>query len=343
MNMTDDQDSGCFEFAGVKTLCIHARTRYPIVSAYEFEFLKTEKEVQELLRPCTIYFILQRPLLYFQNVVFRDGRIYFDIADARAGKPLRCSFEPAENNFGDPGDVLEIEVQFYKKDRDEKQPYNDVAALKFRTIESKFLGWLSPAKFLYEVMSGSINAKVSGDISKFVDYNVHYIGKAFSQAVWNRLTGHEKMQSILTQEKELSSNPAARAPFEISLLLLDIDGYDELIFLPYDDGCAYLLGSNVDPIIHSLSSDKSIDEFRRPSLPTRAVELTNEAEAFLISTYRPKYNSIMYENYPKIQSGTRSAGYSAANLMIELLPAILTTEHYRNTKGFNGSTPADGV
>jgi len=39
-------DEGC---QGVKTIQIHARTRYPIVSAYEFEFLKTEQEIQALL------------------------------------------------------------------------------------------------------------------------------------------------------------------------------------------------------------------------------------------------------------------------------------------------------
>lgn len=32
---------------GIKTIQTHAQTRYPIVSAYEFEFLKSESEIQE--------------------------------------------------------------------------------------------------------------------------------------------------------------------------------------------------------------------------------------------------------------------------------------------------------
>ncbi len=65
---------------GIKNIQILAQCAYPIVSAYEFEFLKTEAEVQALLKPCTLYLIAQRPLIYIQNLRSEDGLLLFEIA-----------------------------------------------------------------------------------------------------------------------------------------------------------------------------------------------------------------------------------------------------------------------
>lgn len=316
-------------FQGVKTIQIHAQTRYPIVSAYEFEFLKTEAEIQDLLKPCTIYFILQRSLLYFDNVHIAVGEVAFEIADNTSSAPLKCTFEPGANGFGGPGEDILIDVQFYKKEPDTVAPYNDVAAIKFLGLGRDFLGWFSPAKFLYEYLAGSITAKIEGDITNYLDYTVHYVGKAFSQDIWGRLTGHEKMQSILTMEDAISAKEAARAPFEISLLLLEIDGFDEANIFPSFE---FALEPGVDPVVHEFTMEDEDDEsfinYYSPKLGPRAQELTTEVEALLVNAFRPKYNKILFENYPLLKSGTRSAGYTSSTLLIERMPAILSTEHH---------------
>lgn len=66
---------------GIKNIEIAATTRYPIVSAYEYEFLKGEEELQRRMAGCTIYFILQRPLMYFNNVIQDGHTLRFDIVD----------------------------------------------------------------------------------------------------------------------------------------------------------------------------------------------------------------------------------------------------------------------
>jgi len=53
------------EFIGIKNIKIIGTTQYPIVSAYEYEFLKAEEDVRARLSDCIIYFILQRPLTLF--------------------------------------------------------------------------------------------------------------------------------------------------------------------------------------------------------------------------------------------------------------------------------------
>ena len=312
---------------GIKTIQIHAQTRYPIVSAYEFEFLKSEKEIQALLKPCTIYFILQRPLLYFDNLRVTDGEITFRITDDSNCQPLECTFIPSENGFCRADEELLIDVQFYKKIPDKTEPFNDVCAFKLLTLKNDFLGWFSPSKFLYEVLERRLKANVVGNIADYLDFQVHYIGKAFSQDIWNRLTGHHKMQSILTLEESLNQR-SLRAPFEIALLMLDIDGYDEGNMFPTFE---FALQPGIEPIVYEFSYDEDdprFEEYYKPKLSPRAPELTSEVEALLVSTFKPKYNEVLFENYPEIKAGTRSAGYTQSTLLIEKMPAILKTEHH---------------
>ena len=312
---------------GIKTIKIHAQTRYPIVSAYEFEFLKSESGIQSLLKPCTIYFIIQRPLIYIENLRVADGSITFRITDDTNTAPLECTFIPSENGFCSPREELLVEVQFYKKTPDSEAPYNDVAGFKLFTLNGKFLGWFSPNMFLYEYLDRKLRAEVIGDVGDYLDYHVHYIGKAFSQDIWDRLTGHHKVQSILTLEDSLN-NRSLRASFEISLLMLDIDGYDEVNIFPFFD---FAVQPGVEPIVHYYTEDEddgTFDKYYDPILGARAPELTSEVEALLVSTFKPKYNEILFENYPNIKAGTRSAGYTQSSLVIEKIPAILKTEHH---------------
>jgi hypothetical protein len=156
------------------------------------------------------------------------------------------------------------------------------------TLDEKFLGWFSPNMFLYAYLDKRLRANVIGSIRDYLDYQVHYIGKAFSQDIWNRLTGHHKMQSILTLEDALNQR-YLRAPFEISLLMLDVDGYDEANIFPTFD---FAVQPGIEPIVHHFSEDEddgTFEKYYEPKLEPRAPELTSEVEAFLVSTYKPKY------------------------------------------------------
>lgn len=309
---------------GIKSLMIHAHTRYPVVSAYEFEFLKTEREIQDLLKPCTVYFILQRSLIYINNFTTEDGVIKFQIDDDTSTSPIDCSFVPSDNGMQTPGDKIFIEAQFYKATPDYTQPFNGMAGFKLYAEENQFLGWFSPQKFIYEVLSGNIEADISGDIRAYLDYTVHYIGKSFSQDIWERLTGHEKMQRILTVEDSLNTQ-ALKSPFEICLLMLDIDGFDENTIYPTFD---FAVPEGHTPIVYDLNTAADFEKFLTPNLAPRSEALTTEVEAMLINKFKPEYNSILFNNYPYIQNGTRDSGYTFSRLIIEKMPAILMTEHH---------------
>ncbi|TPN63521.1 hypothetical protein FJ986_22950 [Mesorhizobium sp. B1-1-1] len=308
---------------GIKLIDIQAETRYPIVSAYEFEFLKGEEEVKERLKGCTVYCIVQRPLMWFQNITMGQGVINFEILDG-INKPLVCRFDLAEAEIMEAGGLVQVEIQYYKDEPDEYPPYMDVAAFKILSDDGKFILWETPQKFLYEVIVNGLPADIEGDIEPYLEYHVHYIGKAWSQEIWERLTGHEKLQKILTLEDAISLQ-SRKTSFEIAILLLDIVGFDEANLI---GGYEFAIPKGVKPILFEMKNEEEMDKFfNQPIIKPRAPELTSEVEALLIHLFRPQYNDVLFQKYPNITKGTRSVGYTSASLTINRMPVLLKTEY----------------
>lgn len=313
-------------FDGIKVIEIQAQTGYPVVSAYEFEFLKGEEEVKERLKDCSVYFILQRPLTYFQNLAIGEGVMDFEISDG-INPPVECHLDLEEAGMIKPGSIVDVEIQYYKDEPDKVGPHNDVAAFKILTETGEFVVWETPQKLLYEAIVNGLPLYLRGDLEPYLSYHVHYIGKAWSQAVWNRLTGHDKVQRILTIEDSISRR-SRKPSFEISVLLLDILGFDEANMI---GGYESLLPEGVQPLIHEIKTEEDIEAFfSKPPILPGAPELTSEAEALLINLFRPEYNDVLFDIYPNIANGTRSAGYTLANLTVARMPVLLTTTYRPN-------------
>ncbi len=322
----EDDDS---TYCGLRFANIYASTVYPLVSAWEFETLKAEEVVRERWDNCTIYMVVQRPLTYFDNVVIDDSYIHFEIADGQ--KPsLPCRINLVANKICEPGDVVEISVEFFSKTPGKEQPLRNVGAFRLFKQDGSFILWWSPQKILYEMLVNNLVVEIAedGNPFTFLDYKVHYIGKSFSQKVWNRLTGHEKMQRILTVEREIGSSPAARAPFEISLIFLNLLGLDDVPMITGSDAISPI---GNEPIVHKLDSsdDNAFANFMTNSPVKLGDEaLTREVEAMLIQQFRPEHNEIKFENYPEIKGGMRSKGYTDTHLTLERLPAFLYTDSF---------------
>lgn len=313
------------ESTGIKTIQISAVTRYPVVSAYEFDFLKDEPDVQDFLKPCTLYLILQRPLLTINSLALSESRILtFEISDGSSNAPLLFELDPVKNGLGTKKEGVHMDVQLHKVPSGTS--VSDVAGIKFLDDDGTFIAWMSPQKFIHHYLNGSLEADVTGDPSLYIDYRVHYIGKAFSMDVWERLNPHHKLQSVLIREGSQGANPVTRPSFEISLLMLNINGFTEGNFMfSYD----FILGPEDKPIPHPLVSEEDFKKFNTPRLGLNSSELTTEAEAILVRQFKPAYNETLFKNYPDLEKGTRSAGYTKANLVISNSPVILYTDHYR--------------
>ncbi|MFI7811716.1 hypothetical protein [Citrobacter werkmanii] len=167
---------------------------YPIVSAYEFEFLQEERIVRERWDASTIYLIVQRPLTYFDNVVFEENHIRFEIADG-LNPPMPCRVNLVAAGIVNEGEVFEVRVGFYSKEANNKEQIRNVAGLQLYRNNGEFILWWSPQKLLYEMLVKRLDVEIleeGFDPNCFLDFKVHYIGKSFSQKVWERLTSHKK-------------------------------------------------------------------------------------------------------------------------------------------------------
>lgn len=317
---------------GVKSANIQVTMTYPMVSAFEFEFLKEEAVIQERLDACTIYLLVQRPLTYFDKVEFRDGRMFFEIADG-VSPPLECRVDLVDMGICDYGEVVDVEVAYFVETPPQEPPYREVASIRLYRKNGDFILWWSPHKLLYEMlMKGLKVATADGDPRSFLDFTVLYVGKAFNQKVWDRLTGHDKMQKIMTVQSPIGASKAARAPFEVSLVLLTVAGLTEAMELPYT---GFTVPPQVKPILHDLVTDEDFGRFAtEPLIPLRDEAMTREVEALLISSFQPEFNEVKFKNYPDIEGGMRSKGYSWTELEIEMLPAVLRTEHHTFTPAF---------
>ncbi|WP_236305582.1 hypothetical protein [Dickeya zeae] len=75
--MADTENSTSSTVSAMRFARVLMNVTYPIVSAYEFDFLQEEKVIRERWDASTIYLIVQRPLTYFDNVVLDDKYIRF--------------------------------------------------------------------------------------------------------------------------------------------------------------------------------------------------------------------------------------------------------------------------
>lgn len=339
MAETDKQSDA--EIPAIRFARIFASTTYPIVSAFEFDVLQEEKIIRERWDASTIYLIVQRPLTYFDNVVMDDTHIWFEIADSDK-PPLPCRINLVANDICQVGERINIKVGFHSDEPNYEQPLRNVGGFQLYRENGDFILWWSPQKLLYEMLVKNLEVEIAeeSDPFAFLDFKVHYIGKSFSQKVWDRLTGHAKMQRILTREREVGRAPEARAPFEISLVILRITGLDDM---PMIGGDANHPMAGPDPIVFSLDlEDESVERFMTtPPVCLGDEALTREVEAFLIHSFKPAYNEILFDNYPNIVGGMRSKGYSWTDLVVERLPAFLYTDHFSMVPTTDEATEQD--
>ncbi|WP_305846013.1 hypothetical protein [Photobacterium kishitanii] len=129
---------------GIKNIDIQIRSVYPVISAYEFEFLKELPEIQELWKDSTIYFIVQRPLIYFNNLHIENGVIKFEIADMNGNAPLVGSLDPYVTGFAQDGESFTFSFNFYSGKDEGNKCLHYVSSFAVETKTREHLAWITP-------------------------------------------------------------------------------------------------------------------------------------------------------------------------------------------------------
>lgn len=302
-----------------KAIKITVEPAYPIISCYEFEFLKKEKVVKDILKDATLYMIIQRPLVTFDDVCFCEDEITANISDKKTSIPV--IIRPFKLNHEETHERLEISTQFFS-DKQDAPPFQNIPAFKIHKENGDFLHLITPQKSIYEYQNGSELFEFGDNPLKLQKYKIHYIGQAFSQPIWNRLTGHEKLQSTLTKEDTISKVINKNA-YEICLLLLKITKFEEQILCAGD---ASELSLEYTPVTTDIEDEDEFVKYNEPWISLGEKPLTAESEAFLVNLFKPEYNEKQFDKYPKIDKGMLSAGYSHSEIEIKG-PVVLFTDY----------------
>lgn len=301
----------------IKNATILAKAAYPPLSTWEFKHVTTEQAVRDRLNESTIYFVVQRPMLWFDNLDPDSNPLRFEIVDG-SGQRMQCLFDVYRALGLDADDVIDIEFGYHRNEVSEARPLRHVAGIRIYR-RGDFVAWWSPAKLLFEISARDLPVRAAGDISAFTDYDVHYIGQAYDQKIWKRLEAHRRLQDVLT-EKDIRGDHIKRNALEVSLITLEIIGVDEY---GYDASVPFPLPAAYEPIIHEVGADPASDthvafttQWMIPGNPAA----TNELEAMLIEMFRPRYNKIKFSKYPNIKSGARNLGYTYTDVAITDFP-----------------------
>lgn len=296
----------------LKSLLNQLKLAHAPLTAYEFAVIKEDKEIERALQKASLYIIGQRPVITFENVI-PDTSVYhlnFEIHQKGNLNILQCKLPFDQEILGLNKDDL-VDVGFNFLDNTIKQvspPFNNIHGfylVKHKKEGKEFLIWFSPEKLLQNWWKGIIKCEIQGDWKSFLEYKVHYVGKATKQSILKRLTGHSTFQDILSletpvTEKQLPANEIVILPFDFQ------DNLQMQSFGPEADK---------KDMIASLLGENYPDQ--------KKVFL--DAEKALIKAMQPSYNKEMFDNYPVSKDGLYNDNYDAISYTL-IDPIVLTYE-----------------
>jgi len=277
---------------------------YSPLCNYDFVFLRDDVDIRSAIEESNLYIIAQRPEMFFTQLrQSMDGTtIEFEIQQHQNRKSLKCSMPAYQSAFKTENAIgMQLAFEFMtKNDRTDEPPFNNLRCISLRELDSDgvphFRIWFTPEKFLQNYWTGLIEAEVAGNIMDFTRYRVHYVGQSSKQEIWERLTGHKKLQDILSLE----------FPFRYGGLPTH-----EIVIL------AMNFIDNME--IRSLGQDSTFEDFLAAvtgkEFPDKN-EIFLDAEKALIQAMKPRYNEKQFPNYPKSSDGLEHANYRSVTYSV---------------------------
>lgn len=281
----------------VQRLINFLQLSYTPLSTYDFTIVKDDVIIQEFINSGKLYVIGQRPILTFEKFTLdadnpEDPILKFEIHQKGVSETLRCKFPLFQAGFDIPrGTSASIAINYTYPKSEEKRddyqmPFSSMANFVISTPDGSFY-WLSPEKLIYHYIRETLKIRIDGDITLFLKYKVHYIGKATEQDIIMRLTGHSHLQDVLALERPFHYETLPTD--EIVLLLLSFK--ENVIMNTFSAG-----DTDIDLAVKMLIGEISINQDT----------IYLDAEKALIKALQPKHNKLRYNKYPISKDGLHS-------------------------------------
>ena len=268
-----------------KSIINQLELAYSVLTNFEFSIVKNDPIIEKTLERASLYVIAQRAILSFENIIQHESGsiIEFEIHQRNNPYILKCKLPILQKAFNTKGDFsIGMAVNYIDKKKNKFDNPNcgvyGLSFVEYRETEERFLIWFSPEKLLQNYWRGEIECEIEGNIRNFLNYKVHYVGKATKQSILKRLTGHSTLQDIISLEHPFTYNDLPT--FEIAILCFEFHN---------------------NWVIQSFG-DKSTDEDMVAAINGRnrpeIEKIFLDAEKALIKAMQPGYNKEMFNNYP---------------------------------------------
>lgn len=251
---------------------------YPPLSAYEFDNLRNDKDIQNALESSVLYIIARRPLIQFcdYKINNEDRTLTFNLSRTDVSSKLKCKFY-IDSYEELRGRKLKILSGSFTSDA------NKIHGLKFYDTETDtFLHWFNAEKFLYSVSHRFFTADIIGNMFDLLTFEVLYVGKCTDESIVKRFKSHHALQRILINE---------------NIITPDYSNSNELVILSFE----YQDNAFIKIYDHSNLEEMFSDQQKVANISNKTIAL--DEEKALIKCLNPRYNTMKYKSYPISSDG----------------------------------------
>jgi len=267
---------------------------YPPISNQEAEWLKSDSDVQKVMKESNLYMICQRAESRFEieyekvlsHMEHKFGiRFKYEIESHKSNGEINLYTLVKLHNFNMQTHRMDIEIG------------DKLIRLLSYDLESGqkkgVIDWFTTEKILYDKWRGHPAVEGLEDYKRFTDYFLHYVGISKSDDSLTRLVikPHDKRLRVLSHEN--TQRYGARLT-------------DEMILLFF----------RIEPIrVNFVTSGNEINDLDL-SDDIDFTPVIADAEKAFVKILNSEYNTIKYKNYPKGTDGLRNSGLSRYGYII---------------------------
>lgn len=189
----------------------------------DFSYLYDDVELKRIAENASLYFILQRPCLIFRNIKCDLEIIKGEIVQPFTGHYIEFELPLYQKDVIEFDDIMDIKLALaYNKTLKEDHNLNnfiDIIIIKIPK-EKNYTKLLTPDTILQQYSNEAWKVIINGEINKFLEFDIKYIGHSVKQFIGNRIKIHNNIQKILT--RTLPIQKGMQISKEICICLLEI-------------------------------------------------------------------------------------------------------------------------
>ncbi|MFV8392625.1 hypothetical protein [Flavobacterium sp. LB2P6] len=202
----------------------------------DFSYLYEDIELKRIAENASLYFILQRPCLIFRNLIYTSKLIKGKIVQPYTENYIEFELPLYQKDVIESDKIMNIELHlcYNKSLKDENNLNNFIDVIIIKIPEEKnFTKLLTPDSILQKYSNKTWQVNLNGEINKFLEFDIKYIGHSVKQFIGNRIKSHSNIQRILTTTQPYQKG--MQISKELCICLLEISDIHEVKIISPSD------------------------------------------------------------------------------------------------------------